>query len=131
MAAKSEFVTYLLELLEPLGHVSAKALFGGFGIYRDSLMFGLVANDTLYLKVDDKTRADFETKGLSPFTYSRKGKEYSLSYYQAPSEALENPEEIQAWAQKAYDAALRAAQSKPRKKRGKRRGDRSRGSAHV
>ena len=120
MAKKSEFVSYLLELLEPIGQVSAKAMFGGFGIYREHLMFGLVANDTLYLKVDDENRNDYETRGLSPFTYSRKGKEYAMSYYQAPEETLENSEELQQWTQKAYLAALRAQKKKSRKKSGSR-----------
>ncbi len=32
MARRSEFVTYLLEQLAPLGDVRARAMFGGFGI---------------------------------------------------------------------------------------------------
>ncbi len=52
MPLQKEFIAYLLELLEPLGSVKAKAMFGGFGIYRDDLMFGLVSKDTFYLKVD-------------------------------------------------------------------------------
>jgi DNA transformation protein len=122
MGGKSEFVEYLLELLEPFGHVKAKAMFGGFGIYRHDLMFGLVANDSLYLKVDEKSRSEFESKGLSPFVYKMKGKEFSMSYYKAPDEALEDPEEMAQWAQKAYDAAVRAAQKKAPKKARKSRG---------
>jgi DNA transformation protein len=116
MALRSEFVEYLLELLEPFGDVKAKAMFGGFGIYRHDLMFGLVANDSLYLKVDEKSRSEFESKGLSPFVYKMKGKEFSMSYYKAPDEALEDPEEMAQWAQKAYDAAKRAPQRKRMKK---------------
>jgi len=119
MAPKSEFVEYLLELLQPFGPVKAKAMFGGFGIYRHDLMFGLVANDTLYLKMDEKSRSEFESKGLSPFVYKMRGKEFSMSYCKAPDEALEDPAEMAQWAQKAYDAAVRAAQRK-RIKRGRK-----------
>ena len=28
-------------------------MFGGGGVYHDGVMFGLVASDTLYLKVDE------------------------------------------------------------------------------
>ena len=119
MAGKSEFVEYLLELLEPFGGVKVKAMFGGFGIFRRDLMFGLVADDTLYLKADEKSRPEFESRGLSPFVYKTKGKEYSMSYSQAPEEALEDPEEMAQWAKKAYDAAKRAAQIK-RMKRGRK-----------
>jgi len=121
MVPKSEFVEYLLELLEPFGPVKAKAMFGGFGIYRHDLMFGLVAKDTLYLKVDENTRSEFESKGLGPFVYKMKGKEFSMSYYQAPDESLENSEEMAHWAEKAYDAAVRAS----RRKRLERRREKS------
>lgn len=117
MAAKSEFVEYLLELFQPFGEAKVKSMFGGFGIFRRDLMFGLVADDTLYLKVDEKSRSEFQSKGLSPFVYKMKGKECTMPYYQAPDEALEDPEEIVQWAKKAYDAAKRASRGKRRKKR--------------
>jgi DNA transformation protein len=120
MAKKNEFITFLLELLEPLGSVEAKSMFGGFGIYGQGLMFGLVSEDTFYLKVDEVNRGEFEGKGLPRFTYERKGKTLSMSYYQAPPEAMENTEVLCGWAQKAYDAAVRAAQKKPKKRRGKK-----------
>ena len=79
MAKENEFVTHLVELLQPLGPVQAKAMFGGFGIYLKGLMFGLVADDTLYFKVDEKNRPDYEVKDLGPFTYQRKGKAFAMS----------------------------------------------------
>ena len=119
MAGKSEFVEYLLELLEPFGEVKVKSMFGGYGIFRHDLMFALVAKDTLYLRVDEKSRSEFQSKGLSPFVYKMKGKEGTMPYYQAPAEAMEDPEEMAQWAKKAYDAAKRAAQIK-RMKRGRK-----------
>ncbi len=105
----SEFVTHVLDLLEPLGPVSARRMFGGYGIYLDRLMFALVADDTLYLKVDDETRDAFLAAGLEAFRYSRKGKTYRMSYHAAPEDALENAELLRDWARKAVDAALRSA----------------------
>ena len=119
MTNDNQFITFLLEQLEPMGSVEAKGMFGGFGIYRHGLMFGLVSQDTFYLKADEMNRAQFEDKGLPCFTYERRGKELSMSYYQAPPEAMDHSEELCKWAKKAYDAALRAAQKKPKKKRGK------------
>ncbi len=120
MANENEFISFLLELLEPLGSVEAKSMFGGFGIYRQGLMFGLVSEDIFYLKADEVNRGEFEGKGLPRFTYERGGKALSMSYYQAPPEAMDNAEALCAWAQKAYDAAVRAAQKKPKKKRGRK-----------
>jgi DNA transformation protein len=98
VAVENEFINYLLELLEPLGSVEARPMFGGFGIYRQDLMFGLVSQDTFYLKADEKNRADFEGRGLPRFTYKRKGKELSMSYYQAPPEAMDNADKLGPWA---------------------------------
>jgi len=107
-ARPNEFVNHLLDLLEPLGPVSARRMFGGHGIYLDRTMFALVAGDTLYLKVDDESRAEFVAAGLEPFRYARQGKSYQMSYHAAPEDALEDAELLRDWARKAVDAAMRA-----------------------
>ena len=112
MATQSEFVSYLLELLAPLGTVHARAMFGGYGIYRDELMFGLVATDTFYLKADDRNRPEFEAEGLPPFTYKKNDREYAMSYYQAPDYALDDSEALCRWAGPACEAAVRATAAK-------------------
>ncbi|MFQ5709151.1 MAG: TfoX/Sxy family protein [bacterium] len=42
-------------------------MFGGYGLFRHSLMFGLIANGSLYLKTDSVNRSEFESLGLNPF----------------------------------------------------------------
>lgn len=109
---EKEFVAYVVELMQSVGSAHAKRMFGGHGIFLEGLMFGLVADSVLYLKVDDETRDDFNARGLEAFTYNKKGKEARLSYYQAPEEALEDGDEMNDWANKAYSTALRAAAKK-------------------
>jgi DNA transformation protein len=104
----SEFIDYIVELLEPFGHIHARRMFGGYGIYHDGVMFGLVSDDTLYLKADDSTAKYFESRGLGQFEYDKGGKIVKMSYYLAPEEVLDNPEDAALWAQRAYEAALRA-----------------------
>jgi DNA transformation protein len=108
----NEFVSHVLDLLEPLGPVSARRMFGGYGIYVDRVMFALVADDVLYLKVDDVSRAEFEAAGLGPFCYSKQGKSYRMSYHAAPEAALEDAQLLRDWARKAVDAAFRTARGK-------------------
>jgi DNA transformation protein len=108
MTRGSEFVDFVLESLRPLGGVSARRMFGGHGIYRDGVMFALVADDQLYLKVDDGNRAAYDAQGLQPFTYTGKGRPIRMSYYEAPSEGFDDPEILGDWAREAYAAALRA-----------------------
>lgn len=88
-------------------------MFGGFGVYHRDLMFGLIIDDTLYLKADALSISQFEQRGLPPFEYDRRGKIIKLSYYQAPEEIFEDFEQANVWAKRAYDAALKA--NKPKK----------------
>ncbi len=117
MPSKSEFVEYLLEMLQPLGAVRAKSMFGGWGLYAGERFFALVAEDTLFLKVDEASRAEFEARGLQPFRYEANGKVSVMSYYQPPAEALDDRELLVAWAWKGLAAAERAARAKKPRKR--------------
>jgi DNA transformation protein len=112
---EKEFVTYVVDLMQSVGPVYAKGMFGGHGIFLEGLMFGLIADGMLYLKVDKQTENEFSARELAAFTYHKKGKEFRMSYYQAPEEALEDGEEMNYWANKAYGAATRAAAGKCRK----------------
>ena len=87
-------------------------MFGGHGIFLEGLMFALIADRTLYLKADKQSENEFRSRELEAFTYNKKGKKYSMSYYQAPEETMEDAEEMNVWANKAYAAALRAAARK-------------------
>ena len=111
-AEEKEFVAYVVELMQSIGPVRAKAMFGGHGIFLEDLMFGLVADSVLFLKVDKQTENNFKVRGLEAFTYMKKGKEFNMSYYQAPEEVLEEGEEMSYWANMAYSAALRATSKK-------------------
>lgn len=120
MPKRTQFVDYLLEQLAPLGEVSARGMFGGWGIYHEGRMFALVADDTLYLKVDDTSRADFEREGLQPFRYARTDREIAvMSYYQPPAAAIDDRALLCTWARKGVEAAARAAEKKRAKPRRK------------
>jgi len=108
MAKTDTFVTYLLDMLQEFGSVSAKAMFGGYGIYRGEIIFAIVVDSTLYIKADDRNRALFEEKGLTRFSYMKTDKECFMSYYMAPEEAIENKDELCYWSGKGYEAALRS-----------------------
>ena len=112
MAAKSEFVEYLTEQLQPLGEVSARAMFGGWGFYLDGRVFAIVADETFDIKADAANRADFESCGLPPFRCEMKGKLMTMAYFQPPAEALDDREVLCAWARKGVEAAARSVKKK-------------------
>lgn len=111
----SEFVEYLKEVFEQFGQIHSRKMFGGYGIYHDGVMFGLVADDTLYLKADETTAEYFEEKGLCRFEYDKGDKTVRMSYYLAPDDIFDNPEDAAHWARRAYEVAFRAKSgTKPR-----------------
>jgi DNA transformation protein len=118
LTTRSEFLEHVVETMRELGPVTAKAMFGGWGLYHEGLFFAIIFEDTLYLKVDDENRAQFEAAGLPEFIYKTKdGDHMAMSYRQAPPEALESPAAMAAWARLGYAAALRTKNRKPSRKR--------------
>ena len=58
----------------------------------DEVFFAIIADDVLFVKVDDTSRSAFEVEGLQPFTYPMKdGSISTMSYYPLPDYALETP----------------------------------------
>ncbi len=110
------FIELCIELLQPLGPVRPRRMFGGHGIYVDGLFMALVIQNQLYLKTDDVSRERFVAAGCEPFSYGTKnGERQVISYYQPPEETLESPALMLPWARLALEAALRAANAKAAK----------------
>ncbi len=120
MNKDNAYIEYLHELLEPLGKISAKKMFGGQGIYCNNVIMGLVIAETLYLKVDDESRKLFSDAACEPFVYQTKHKQVAMSYWSVPDEAMESSEQMLPWAKQAYAAALRKAKAMPEKKKAKK-----------
>ena len=119
----SEFVEYLKEVFIDFGQIQGRKMFGGYGIYHNGVMFGLVADDQLYLKTDDEIAKLFEAKGLGPFEYDKGDTIVKMSYYMAPDEILDDPQVAAIWAQRSYDVAVRAKIStKPKSRKSRARG---------
>ncbi len=112
MARQDSFVEYTLELMEPLGPVRARAMFGGWGVYYGGMMFGLIADGRLYLKVDDVTRPAFEAAGCAPFVYLGSKKPVTMSYWTPPSDASDDALALLPWARRGVEAAQRSAAAK-------------------
>ena len=118
MARDRSFVDRVCGLLMPLGPVQARAMFGGWGIYLDDLMFGLVAWDRLFFKVDEESKARFADVGSTAFTYEGKSKPVEMSYWEAPEGSLDSTDALLPWAELGLAAARRAqAKKKPRRAR--------------
>jgi DNA transformation protein len=108
MAVSPSFRTFVLEQLGRGVHgIRGRSMFGGVGIYAGDLFFALIADDTLYFKVDQSNRPDFEARGMGPFRpYGETGE--VMQYYRVPDDLLEDPDALAEWAEQAIAVAHRA-----------------------
>ncbi len=109
---------FISDLFAPFGPVAVRRMFGGAGLYRDGLMFALVFDGVIFLRVDAASIPDFECEGSRPLVYTRAkspGKigRASLSYWRLPERLYDDPEELAAWAERAL-AIARHKKSAPR-----------------
>ena len=104
----SEYLDNLYEVFATFGRIRTRRMFGGYGVFHDDLMFGLVADDVLYLKADGASSGLFKEKGLPQFEYEKGTGVVKMSYYMAPEEIFDDPDAARSWAERAFEAALRA-----------------------
>ena len=108
MSVSPSFRAFVLDQLgQTTPGIRARSMFGGVGIYAAELFFALLDDDTLYFKVDDTTRPQFEERGMAPFRpYGEIGE--VMQYYEVPADVLEDPEALGAWVEAAIAVARRA-----------------------
>ena len=131
------FSDYVIELLAGMGRVEARRMFGGAGLYRDGVMFGILDDDAVFFRVDDQLEAQLKALGSSPWVYSMKadGSIRSMGYWRMPETAVDDPDEAVAIARRALAAAVsrkaERAKPKPRKPVAKKKAATSRPSAKA
>ncbi len=113
----SEFVSYLKEVFRELGPIKSRKMFGGHGLYYNDFMFALIADEQLYLKVDKTIENYFTAMSLPQFEYTKGDKIVRMSYFLAPDDILEDPEQAAVWGRRSYEVAKR--HYKPKNKKSK------------
>ncbi len=114
MSVSSDYLAYIIDQLRPFGAVTARRMFGGIGLYADGYFFGII-DDTVFFKVDDSNRADYQARGCRQFTFEmeKSGRRIvSMGYFAVPEEVLEDPDELKLWARKSLAVAVAAAANK-------------------
>jgi DNA transformation protein len=107
LASTESFETFVLDQLAAVADVLPRKMFGGVGLYSNGVFFGIIANDVLYLRVDDDTKGRYVSAGSKPFRpyTDRPG---TMRYYAVPVEVLESAPELTRWAKEAVAVAGRA-----------------------
>ena len=97
-AEGAQFSQDLLPRLGALGAVTSKKMFGGYGLFQQGKMFGLISSEAeLFLKVDASNQARFR-RSHSP----QHGK---MPYFRVPKSVLGNDDKLLDWAQSAVEVA--------------------------
>ncbi|MEO9803727.1 MAG: TfoX/Sxy family protein [Reichenbachiella sp.] len=82
---------HLREKLMSIQDITTKKMFGGYGIFHEEKMFGIVdSKGQAFLKVDDLNRPEFEQAGAQPH-----GK---MPYLSIPEEVMKNQDTLIEWA---------------------------------
>jgi DNA transformation protein len=117
MAASDGFIEFLRDQLAPLGPIATRRMFGVTGLFCEGVMFGVMAEDALYVRVDDHNRTAFrEAEAYPPLSYEKQGRTIDLSFWRVPDRLFDEPDELIDWARAGLAAAHRvvAAGSRPR-----------------
>lgn len=108
MNTSPEYLRLVMERLLPLGDITSRAMFGGYGIFHNNLMFALISEDILYLKVNESNRKMYEEAGSSQFPHG-------ISYWEVPDDILEDTDRLYEWANISMAIAAKADRKKKKR----------------
>ena len=118
-AKKSEFVEYVVnDLLGNVSGITAKGMFGGYGLYKESFIFGIIVDEQLYFKVDESNQEKYETLSSKPFSYTtgRGKKKATMSYWLVPAEIMDDSPVLIEWMGESLDIQRSKKKTKGRSK---------------
>ncbi len=122
MSEAAADLAFAEDLFSGLGHVQARRMFGGAGLYAGGVMFALVDEGRIYLKTDEALQADLAAAGAVSWIYTERrgpkaGVPQETSYWSLPEPALDDPDEACAWARRALAVAEAKKAATPQRKR--------------
>lgn len=110
MSKQNAYHEYLMgDVFTRIDGISAKRMFGGFGYYKDGMIFAILSDEQLYFKVGDGNKKEYEDIGSKPFTYPMKdGRMSTLSYWELPIDILEDPDRLPEWIEKSVEESRKS-----------------------
>ena len=103
----------MTHLFQDIPGITSRAMFGGFGIYKDGYIFALIAENELYFKVDAENLHFFEKAKSNPFVYEKEGsKPTAMSYWLLPQEVRKDKKQLLEWIYRSVEASKRAKKKK-------------------
>ena len=103
----------MLDVFSAFSGITCKSLFGGYGFYKDGIIFACIADGQLYFKVDDMNRSKYEAYRSEPFVYEHKShKKTHMPYWTLPECILEDKDQLKIWINESITASLRSQKKK-------------------
>jgi DNA transformation protein len=106
------FNEFVLDQLNAVPDVRARAMFGAHGLYAGAYFFGILDEGRLFFKTDAQSQADYTARGMEAIAYESKGRVVTMNFYEVPPDVLENAPELTEWARRAIQIA--AGSRKPK-----------------
>ena len=102
MSSKNDgFKDFVLGQLTDLRGLTARAMFGGYGLYHRTTFFGIIHKGRLYFKITEATLPRYKEQGMKPFRPN--AKQTLKSFYEVPIDVLEDAEALTQWATEAAE----------------------------
>lgn len=98
-----------MEQLARVKPVDCRAMFGGYGLYKNRKFFGIIHKSRLYFKVSDATRASYIDAGMQPFNPFKNT--ILKSFFEVPGDVLES-HQIVDWATDSIRATEKQKKNK-------------------
>lgn len=118
MPASPQLIAHAHDLFAGLGKITTGRMFSGTALYvEEDVMFAAILDETIWMKVDETTEADFLAAGSRHFTFEKQnGTQVARSLMSLPDAAADDPTEALVWAQKSLPPARAAAVKKREEK---------------
>jgi DNA transformation protein len=122
MSESAADMAFACDLLSGIGRIEARRMFGGAGLYAGAVMFGLIDDGRIYLKVDEGLKAELAAAGAVAWIYTERrgpkaGVPQETSYWSLPESALDDPEEASDWGRRALAIAQALKAAGPKRRR--------------
>ena len=93
------FTGFVRDQLAGMESLRLRQMFGGHGLYWGEQFFGLLFDDRLYFKTNERTRKIYEARGMAVF---QPNEQQTLKhYFEVPAEVVEDQTQLVAWAREA------------------------------
>lgn len=114
-----DYITWLEDVFGAVPDTSIRKMFGGVGLFRRGLMWGLAMSDgRIAFKADSETSKAYIDEEREEWSYQRKGgKVTKMGYWYIPEWLLDDGEALNEWANVAFEVAVLADKKKPPSKR--------------